>query len=1163
MYFYGKHLRHKVSFGEVYIVKPMACDLTECPRVMFPHEARTRSSTYALKILVNIHHEQRPLTEEEIQRRITRAIKKGKKKEELVNNQNTAEAKANKSAGPVNVVYRAVTLCELPCMVRSKYCNLTGDSCATAKALRGEDIYDEGGYFVIGGNDKVMTGQLRLRHNRSYVFTGRKNEKWSHVAEIRSCHASKWRSTSTMRMGVQTAVGGSLNVVVNLPFILRGNSFLSIPFALLWSALRDESDEDGEGRDEMLVGSLLQGQPGRVQETIRRVLDHMLGQMDAKDAREWIRTNSNPPAPSSSGASASTLNSVDNILRSEFLPHIGLDTRRETFAEKKKFLFWTLIRLIRVELGFDPVDDRDSFANKCVHNTDALIAIIFRQIYRHCLSFMRTNIYKAVRLGKRIDVADFLRSRKMTSALRYHFATGNWSLQKNVNTGVVMPMPRICHMGTVSFKRKLHTQCNKDGKATECRHLHPSDVGISCICETPEGQSCGLVENLALLAHISMGVAHAPVEKVLIGFPGGLEGGRKEGRGGDPPPEGRVDVILNGIVVGHTGDPKGFVDWARGLRRTCHTLPFDVSVVVDKGRGGIQVTTDAGKCVRPLFRVDALDKLVEVRERFGPIQKYRWWMQRFWQTLVAEGIIEYLDKDEELCGDYRVANGSPMHSLRGATHVEIDPVAIFGLVTCSQPFSNHNQAPRNIYQTSMGKQALGLVVQNWKDRYDRHLFITNYPQRPIVTTRLEAVRSEAEHPQGLMATVAIMCYGGFNQEDSVILNQASVDRGLGRLSYYRTYQNRAVIGSEHYCVPGPSVCGRKGNANYNKLDPDGTPPIGTKVSRGDVLIGKVVVIRQKTDGTSTQIDQSVVMQDRDVGRVDSVVRTTTLDGKQLVKVRIRIERMPMVGDKFASRHAQKGTVGQMMSPEDMPFTRDGVIPDIIMNPNAIPSRMTVGQLVETVLGKTCSLAGERGDGTAFRGVDPREIGQELRRLGFHPGGKERMRCGMTGQEIEALIFIGPTYYQQLKHMVRDKLHSRGGEGANRVLTRQPMDGRSRNGGFRFGEMERDALICHGASAMMIDRMFTCSDKYSVPVCTRCGGLAAPGDLTNFRHSRKTMWCPACELITRTSRKKHQTVKSVKMPYATKLLIQELLAMHIRSEMQISKVSKHSDTKIKV
>ena len=291
------------------------------------------------------------------------------------------------------------------------------------------------------------------------------------------------------------------------------------------------------------------------------------------------------------------------------------------------------------------------------------------------------------------------------------------------------------------------------------------------------------------------------------------------------------------------------------------------------------------------------------------------------------------------------------------------------------------------------------------------------------------------------------------------------------------------------------------------------------------------------------------MQDNDEGRIDSVVRTSTPDGKMLIKVRIRIVRSPMVGDKFATRHAQKGTIGRIVPTEDMPFTRDGTIPDIIMNPNAIPSRMTVGQLMETLLGKLCAEAGERGDGTPFRNVTSDMIGRELLKHHMHPGGKERMRNGMTGEEMEALVFIGPTYYQQLKHMVRDKIHSRGRDGSYVVLTRQPMEGRNRNGGFRYGEMERDALICHGASRIMLDRMYDCSDKYAVPICERCGTIGVPGNPKDYRRKRKRPWCPNC-IHEGTGNGPQPQVPTVKIPYATKLFTQELQAMHIRTHYEL-------------
>ena len=384
----------------------------------------------------------------------------------------------------------------------------------------------------------------------------------------------------------------------------------------------------------------------------------------------------------------------------------------------------------------------------------------------------------------------------------------------------------------------------------------------------------------------------------------------------------------------------------------------------------------------------------------------------------------------------------------------------------------------------------------------------------------------------------------------MLVSQRAIDNGFGRLAYYRTYQDRGTIGIERYELPDKTVCGRKGNVDYSKIGPDGMPRVGTFVRKGDVIIGKTVTVlgNKKRGEKNVVFDQSIVMQDNDEGRIDDVVQTTTVEGKLLVKVRIRIERTPIVGDKFASRHAQKGTIGRIVPTEDMPFMRDGTIPDVIMNPNAIPSRMTVGQLIETLLGKLCAKTGSRGNGAPFRNISVDQIGAELKKHGMHPGGKERMRNGMTGEEIEALIFVGPTYYQQLKHMIKDKIHSRGSVGLDKRLTRQPMDGRSRNGGFRFGEMERDALICHGASRLMLDRMYDCSDKYVAPVCKLCGSLAVPGNPDDFRSARKQGWCLNCTNdLNRSAEEIKGSVKNVKMPYATKLLTQELMAMHIFPE----------------
>ena len=624
-------------------------------------------------------------------------------------------------------------------MVRSKYCNLTGEGCGEVMALHGEDTYDEGGYFIINGNEKLIIDQLRLRHNRIYVFSARKNDKHCYLCEIRSLHASKSRSTSTVRMGIAKDAHDRISVIVHLPFVTRGTTPLSIPFAVMWSAIQ-ANKETGD----RLVRRILADEPDSVRRLVQQIMHHNLSELDTQSAQNWIQSYTQPP-------SNSTPVEIKNIIRSEFLPHIGMTNNATVLGQKQNF-FRALIRLVRVFLKLDAVDDRDSFVNRCVHNTGTLIAIIFRQVWRHTLKLIRGNICKSLRFGKEIDVSDFIRSRKMTVALKYHFATGNWSCSRT-STPVVMSMPRICHQGTMSFKRKINTQHNKDGKATECRQLHPSDPGISCLCETPEGQSCGLIENFAMMATVSMGAPFNSIYKVIKKcssvvclYPSSCV-----------PPARATDVLINGIVIGHTFDPQACVEWVRFMRRTHMSLPYDTTVVLDVHRGGVLVSCEPGKCVRPLLRLSETWRIKPLRNRYGDPPPL-WWSERIWITLLQEGIIEDMDKEEELCGDYLVAP-TPKDLMSGLrfTHAELNPAVILGLVSCSQPFLHHNQGPRNIYQTSMGKQALGMSVQNWMFRYDRHLYITNYPQRPLVMTPIETLEPQEQHPQGQMVTLMINC----------------------------------------------------------------------------------------------------------------------------------------------------------------------------------------------------------------------------------------------------------------------------------------------------------------------------------------------------------------------------------------------------------------------
>lgn len=451
----------------------------------------------------------------------------------------------------------------------------------------------------------------------------------------------------------------------------------------------------------------------------------------------------------------------------------------------------------------------------------------------------------------------------------------------------------------------------------------------------------------------------------------------------------------------------------------------------------------------------------------------------------------------------------------------------------------------------MGKQAMGVYASNFHVRMDSMAHVLYYPQKPLVRSRALQYMAYEEMPAGINCIVAIMCYSGYNQEDSVIMNQSSIDRGLFRSAFYRTYSDKEETSnayspmglgkSEKFENPllltADDMADPKPSLNYDKLDSDGFVAPGTRVTGDDVLIGKTVPMPDIPGQHQRRHkrDDSKAMRKNESGIVDRVMLSTNREGKRYVKVKTRSVRIPQIGDKFASRHGQKGTIGITYRQEDMPFTVNGISPDIIMNPHAVPSRMTIGHLVETLLGKSSCLGGELGDATPFTDVQVDKVARLLHQRGFQMHGNERLYNGHTGEYMDAEIFLGPTYYQRLKHMVDDKIHSRA-RGPTQKLVRQPMEGRSRDGGLRMGEMERDCLIAHGCANLMKERFFLNSDPYRVHVCDLCG-LMITADMKEGSYT-----CRSCHNSNRISQ--------VQMPYACKLLFQELMSMAIAPRMLV-------------
>jgi DNA-directed RNA polymerase II subunit RPB2 len=439
----------------------------------------------------------------------------------------------------------------------------------------------------------------------------------------------------------------------------------------------------------------------------------------------------------------------------------------------------------------------------------------------------------------------------------------------------------------------------------------------------------------------------------------------------------------------------------------------------------------------------------------------------------------------------------------------------------------------------MGKQAMGIYLTNFQVRMDTLANILFYPQKPLCTTRAMEYLHFRELPAGQNAIVAIACYSGYNQEDSIIMNQSAIDRGLFRSLFYRSYteQEKKLGNMQLESFEKPTLADtliRRGN-NYEKLDDDGLVAPGTRVNGDDILVGKTVPILGQSDelgqrsSTHTKRDSSTSMRSTENGIVDQVVVTTNEEGYKFTKIRVRSVRVPQIGDKFASRHGQKGTVGITYRQEDMPFTADGIVPDLIINPHAIPSRMTIGHLIECLLGKVSSFTGDEGDATPFTDVTVEAISKALEKCGYQRRGFEVLYNGHTGRKLRANIFLGPTYYQRLKHMVDDKIHARA-RGPLQILTRQPVEGRSRDGGLRFGEMERDCMISHGAALFLKERLFDASDAYRVHVCDICGLMC----IANLE--KNAFECRSCQNKTQISQ--------VHIPYASKLLFQELMSMNI-------------------
>lgn len=1078
-----------LKFGQIYLSKPPIYTESDGRSIkIFPNEARTRDLTYACTLHVDVVK----TTENEF----------GEKDEHK---------------------FTRVAIGQLPIMLRSSCCVLNGlveDNIIDV----GECPYDQGGYFIVNGGEKVIIAQERMASNMVHIFKKAQPAPYTHYSEIRSIPEKSSRSPSAFSIKVQK----SPRVIrASLPFCKQ-----DIPVVVVYRALGFISDKE-------IIDHISDDQ--EIQYFMIQSIEEGAVIQDQASALDFIGRRSAPVG----SPRDKRIKFARDFLAKEFLPHIGT----QEFVETKKayFLGYMIQKTLKVVLGRRNVDDRDHYGKKRMDLSGPLLSSLFKLLFFKLSSETAKHMQKCIENGRDFNIALGLKSSTLTQGLRYSLATGNWGDQSRAvqtRAGVAQVLNRFNYLSTLSHLRRVNTPIEKDGKLAKPRQLHNSHWGMVCPAETPEGHACGLSKSLSLMAYISVGKPSAPIIEILeeCGVERLEEMSTIKG----------TKVFVNGAWIGIHTNPAELVQVLRNLRRSGQ-IDGEVSIVFDVKDNEIRINSDAGRACRPLFIVEN-NKLLITKEDIRNLKT----IYMKWDDLMATGKVEFLDVEEEEVSliamsvkdlNKSVAWKSAQNSgnLSGDeiqynyTHCEIHPAVILGTTASVIPFPTHNPSPRNTYQAAMGKQAMGVYSTNFPYRMDTLANILFYPQKPLVITRpMEYLRFK-ELPAGQNAIVAIACYSGYNQEDSIIMNQSAIDKGLFRSFLYRTYaeqENMARPGvNEEFCKPKRGAVMKMRNCNYEKLGDDGLVYPGTHVAGDDILIGKITPIQDLEKSTKDSPfyinkDSSVAMRRTESGVVDTVVLTTK-DGYKFAKVKVRSTRIPQIGDKFASRHAQKGTVGITLRQEDMPFTADGLIPDIIINPHCIPSRMTIGHLMECLLGKLSALSGDEGDATPFSDITVDQISDKLKGFNFQSRGLEIMHCGYTGHKLRAQIFTGPTYYQRLKHMVDDKIHARA-RGALQILTRQPVEGRARDGGLRFGEMERDCMISHGASAFLKERLMDASDAHYCHVCDICGILAIAG--------KGILECKACANTTHISK--------IHIPYAFKLLIQELMAMNIAPRIRV-------------
>jgi DNA-directed RNA polymerase II subunit RPB2 len=1220
-------LEYHIKFGKIYISRPIIQDDQSSIRQMFPNDARLQKLTYSLTLKVDIYHK-------------------------LVEYQSNGQPKETEFTPLL-----AHQLGKIPLMLQSKYCVLNDTSNETITEM-GEDKYDYGGYFIVNGNEKVIVAQERQAENIVYCFhQGKTQNKFSHKCEIRSVSENSPYNikNAEVKLTAKDITSGK-TIKVKIQGMRQ-----ELPLFVVFRAL-------GVISDKQIVNSILynldDAEVAPYFELLRPSIEEASQIRDQQTALEYcskyviLQTGIKQ---STFQSSIYKISQTRTSIIEEFLPHLG-----NSAFKKSIFLGYMTFRLLQSYLNNDYAD-RDSFLNKRVDTTGEKMADLFRINFKKMMRDVEHKCRQELQRHRFDEIASTLHRKikksDIESGMKYGLSTGNWGLQSKDNKkGIARMLNRLSYLSFLSDMRKVQAPMKTTMKNQQPRLLHSTQWGRICPAETPEGAPVGIVKNLAMLTVITIASSTQPIREFII-----HHGMRQIEDIHSETIYGKCKVFINGDWVGIHEKPAVLLGELRKMRRNGE-INIYTSISWNIQINEIHISTEGGRLMRPLIIVENNRSLAteEILTKLN-MNELEWDDLLFGKYVC----IEYLDVAEENTAMIAMNPEDLESNLRENdkyyeyTHIEIDPNLMFGVIGVNGPFTDHQQAPRVIYYCAQSKQAVGIYSTTYENRFDTSGNVLYYPQKGLITTDNSEYTNINRIPNGQNIVVAIMCYTGYNQEDSVIVNKSSLDRGMFVSTYFRTYEgkeqkNQSTLEEEKFCKPvkynpngTPRTAGMKEGSSYGKLEENGFVKEGTRVNGGDAIIGKCIPLKTTTDDEIKYRDSSTFVKSTDSGIVDKVYVNKDGEGFKFGRVRVRSERIPEIGDKFClkgdcevmttvgwipirdigmdhrvatlvdgrieyaapeevysfeyngamykvrsdfvdldttidhdlyvrvdgendyhriraievlgkkyqfkkncdkdgefvqenpivqfglsirngrekdfpdwvwalgkkqsrllidrimdneyktdskvfadylmrlsihagisanvvddnggysvvlnkdenepvvdavnesvyhyegdvyclrvpshvfmirqnmknvwvgncSRYANKSTCGITFTQEDMPYTKDGVVPDLIINPIGFPKRMTIGQLIETVAGKMGAMKGYSIDGTPFTKMDPNDLGTILEKeCGFQRNGLEVLYNGRTGEQIESMIFVGPSYYHRLKHMVADKIH---------------------------------------------------------------------------------------------------------------------------------------------